>query len=656
MMNTVNASRSSGAALRATALSIAVIAVMAAALLAAGALLWTQPVHAESNFVIEDYDIEMQVNEDDTYLITETIDVHFTAPSHGIYRVIPNKQRLDRDGQVDNFYAKVKDFEVLSGQPFDEEKGDDGYYIKIGDSDEYADEDTTYQLSYVFDMRGDHLDGADEVYYNLVGTTWEAQSIDHVTAKITFPKPIDMSKVGLKTGYQEDVPFTPKGDKTVLVDTTENCLGGLTIRAVLPQGYFTKQAWKSNLLFYILIAILAAVTAFGFFLWRKYGKDPDIIETEEFYPPEGMNSAEVAYLDTGEIEGSHVTSMLLELADKGYLRIKEIEVPYGLKKKKTKISYEIIKVKEYDGDSPDEETFMEGLFDVDETSVEMEDLQNSFYETVKEIKSNIMERYSGQLWDSKAEGVATSLRIVAILGMIALFLISKILNGSPIFVGHGDFIFYIVIGILQIALPIAGFTGIAAWINKPQKKVGKFILGFIGWAALILLSFGMAVLFDTCMGAQIVPYLIGMGMVFLLILMAALCERMSDDYAEMLGKIRGYKRFLQVAEKDRMEMLAEQDPNYYYKNLAFAFALGVTAVYAKRFADLAKEPPKWYDSRYYAVGMGPHTAFDSVSMMDSMNNMMDSVGTSMTSSPSSGGGGGSFSGGGGAGGGGGGSW
>lgn len=656
MMNTVNASRPSGVALRATALSIAVIAVMAAALLAAGTLLWTQPVHAESNFVIEDYDIEMQVNEDDTYLVTETIDVHFTAPSHGIYRVIPNKQHLDRDGQVDNFYAKVKDFEVLSGQPFDEEKGDDGYYIKIGDPDEYADEDTTYQLSYVFDMRGDHLDGADEVYYNLVGTTWEAQSIDHVTAKITFPKPIDMSKVGLKTGYQEDVPFTPKGDKTVLVDTTENCLGGLTIRAVLPQGYFTKQAWKSNLLFYILIAILAAVTAFGFFLWRKYGKDPDIIETEEFYPPEGMNSAEVAYLDTGEIEGSHVASMLLELADKGYLRIKETEVPYGLKKKKTKISYEIIKVKEYDGDSPDEETFMEGLFDVDETSVEMEDLQNSFYETVKEIKSNIMERYSGQLWDSKAEGVATSLKIVAILGMIALFLISKILNGSPIFVGHGDFIFYIVIGILQIALPIAGFTGIAAWINKPQKKVGKFILGFIGWAALILLSFGMAVLFDTCMGAQIVPYLIGMGMVFLLILMAALCERMSDDYAEMLGKIRGYKRFLQVAEKDRMEMLAEQDPNYYYKNLAFAFALGVTAVYAKRFADLAKEPPKWYDSRYYAVGMGPHTAFDSVSMMDSMSNMMDSVGTSMTSSPSSGGGGGSFSGGGGAGGGGGGSW
>ena len=627
--------------------------ILAAALAFAG-MLQAQPVHAASNFYIEDYNIEMQVNEDDTYLITETLDVHFTQESHGIYRAIPYKTTLNRDGQVDTFYGKVKDFQMLSGQPVEKEKGDDTYYFKIGDPNKFADTDTTYQLSYVFDMRGDHLDGADEVYYNLVGTSWEAQDIKHVSFEVTFPKEFDTSKVGVKTGYDVNVPVSEEDNKVIYGETEENVLAGLTIRAILPEGYFTRQARTSNLLFYILIAIMAAVTAAGFVLWRKYGKDPTIVETEEFYPPEGLSAAEVAYLETGELDGEQITSILLTLADKGYLTISEKEIHYGLKKQKTKAEYEITKIKDYDGDSEDERDFMIGLFEEHHrTNVKMSDLKNSFYETVNDIRSNITDRYSGELYDSKAETIATILRLIGAMGMIALFLVSKLLNGSPFIVGE-DLLIYVAFMVLEIALPLVGFFGIAKWIYKPKKGVLKFLLGFLGNAALVLVGFGLAVLFDTCMGAQIVPYLLGMAMIFLLYLMAALCERMTDEYAALLGKIRGYKRFLQVAEKERMEMLAEEDPDYFYKNLAFAFALGVTAVYAKRFANLAKEPPRWYSGPYYATGM----VFNSTHMMDSMDSMMSSVSSTMVSSPSSSGsgGGGSFSGGGGAGGGGGGSW
>ena len=631
-------------------------AVLLLCVLLGSLILLARPVHAASNFIIEDYDIDMQVNEDDTYLITETLKVHFTAPSHGIYRVVPYKISLDRDGQLSNFYGKVSDFQMLSGQPVEAEKGDEAWFFRIGDPDRYAEEDTTYQYSYVFDMKGDHLKDADEVYYNLVGTSWEAQNIEHVSFKVTFPKGIDMNNVGMKTGNDVDVPIKSKGDTVVYGETTENVLGGLTIRAVLPQGYFTKQASTSNLLFYILIAIMAVITAIGFYLWRRYGRDPDVVETEEFYPPEGLSAPEVAYLETGELEGEQVTSMLLSLADKGYLQISEEEVAYGLKKKKTKKEYTITQLKPYDGNSEDEEEFMDGLFEGgDRTSVEMSDLKDSFYETINTIKSNIAERYEGELYDEKASLYASVLWFAGVCAMIALFLISKLLNGSPFIVGDGDTLIYIALHVFEIALPIVGFTGITKWINKPRKSVIGFILGLIGWGLLVLLGFGLAVLFDTCMGAQIVPYLIGLGMIFLLNMMSALCERRTDEYTAMLGKIRGYKRFLQVAEKDRMEMLAEQDPNYFYKNLAFAFALGVTTVYAKHFASLASQPPQWYVGPTYMYG-STGGVFDSVSMMNSMDSMMSSVGSSMTSSPSSSGGGGSFSGGGGAGGGGGGSW
>lgn len=627
--------------------------VLLLGLLIAWGMVSAQPAHAAGDFIIKDYNIDMQVNEDDTYRITETIDVHFTAPSHGIYRVIPYKVYLDRDGQSSVFYGKVKDFQMLSGQPCSESKGDEARYYKIGDPKQFADEDTTYELSYVFDMRGDHLKDADEVYYNLVGTTWEAQDIEHVKATVTFPKDIDMNNVGVKNGYDADIPFESDGARVVMIDTTQDCLSGLTIRAVLPEGYFTRQARSSNLLFYILIAILAAVTAVGFVMWRKYGRDPDIIETEEFYPPEGMSAPEVAYLDAGELESKSVTGMLLTLADKGYLKISETEVPYGLSRKKTKTEYEITQIKPYDGKSMDEWEFMDGLFDGNSRpQVRMNDLKNKFYNTINTIKENIVERYEGELYDSKAENIATLLRVAGVTAMIALFVGSKLLNGSPFIVGNGDTFIYIVFAAFEIILPLIGFWGIARWIYKPKKSIGKFILGFIGWAILILVAFGLAVLFDTCIGAQIFPYFLGLIMIFLLFLMAALCERMTDEYASILGKIRGYKRFLQVAEKDRMEMLAEQDPDYFYKNLAFAFALGVTSVYAKRFAAMAKEPPQWYYGPYYTTG----AAFNSISMMDSMDSMMSSVSTTMTSSPSGSGGGGSFSGGGGAGGGGGGSW
>ena len=98
------------------------------------------------------------------------------------------------------------------------------------------------------------------------------------------------------------------------------------------------------------------------------------------------------------------------------------------------------------------------------------------------------------------------------------------------------------------------------------------------------------------------------------------------------------------------DTLAEKDPDYFYRNLAYAFALGVTAAYAKRFAQMAMNDPDWYTSDIHHGGSG------AARMADSVSSMANSIGSSMSSSPSSGSGGGSFSGGGGGGGSGGGSW
>ena len=606
-----------------------------------------QTASAASNFWIDDYDIQVVVNEDNTYDITETIKVHFTWQSHGIYRTIPLRTSLDRDGQRSTYFAKVRGFEMLSGQKWEDESEYDEFNARIGDEDMYADKDTVYKMSYTYDPQGDHFKGGDELFYNLIGTSWEAQSIKHVSFDVQFPKAIDMSKVGIKTGDNKMVDFEVVSDQEIKGETSEYVLGGLTVRAVLPEGYYTRQEGTSVIPLLVLTGLMILLAAVGFLLWRKYGRDPQFVETEEFYPPEKLSAPEVGFLAKGEVQGSHVVSALLSLADRGYLKIAEREVPAGFRKNKTKTTYVIIKLREYDDDVIGERAFMDGLFETGDT-VDIEDLKNKFYKTVNAIEKDIKNYYRDKLYDPKAATYARILKGGGIAGII-LMILATFLGGNGLgFIGPSIIFGPIYIIILAVVAFAVGFGGIAKKINEREHY-----WGIIGYAICIAVGLAACIVCEIAPGVRFIPFLVGLGMCFVLFLLSALCERKTDWYASVLGKIRGYRNFLKIAEKVKMEMLAEKDPQYFYKNLAYAFALGVTDVYAKRFASLATQPPEWYDSGFASTGGNPVT---STSFLNSMGSMMSSITTSMNSSPSDGGGGGSFSGGGGGGGGGGGSW
>ena len=127
-------------------------------------------------------------------------------------------------------------------------------------------------------------------------------------------------------------------------------------------------------------------------------------------------------------------------------------------------------------------------------------------------------------------------------------------------------------------------------------------------------------------------------------------RRRTDKGYEYLQRIMGFKKFLETAEKEKLEMLVEENPEYYYDILPYAYVLGVSDKWTKNFESIAIEPPTWYSG----------SAFDRILFYHFINNTFNSASTAMTSSPQSSGG--SFSGGGGgfagggSGGGGGGSW
>jgi hypothetical protein len=180
--------------------------------------------------------------------VTESITVDFTQQTHGIYRDIPlagtwtwQDSRQDVSG---DYVETVSDVNVQDCKFTTSENN--GYEeIKIGDPDVLVQGMQTYVLSYKLQFSGDGSKDFDQVYYNIIGSEWNT-TIDHVLFSVTLPSAFDDSKLGFSLGAVGTSGYNPQ-DLTV-IDTGTTITGetnralqpneGLTMRLVLPEGYF----------------------------------------------------------------------------------------------------------------------------------------------------------------------------------------------------------------------------------------------------------------------------------------------------------------------------------------------------------------------------------------------------------------------------------
>ena len=93
----------------------------------------------------------------------------------------------------------------------------------------------------------------------------------------------------------------------------------------------------------------------------------------EFYPPEGYNSAEVGFLYEGTADTKDIISLLIYLADKGYLKIEEISRNY--KQNSIKLSSENKQIANLKIQELEEKIRLEKLKDVNSPKIRI--LENS---------------------------------------------------------------------------------------------------------------------------------------------------------------------------------------------------------------------------------------------------------------------------------------
>lgn len=352
---------------------------------------------ASEGFVIKDYQVDVTVTEDRVYRITENICCDFSESRHGIYRCIPTSFRITRaDGSSDKMKARIGNFDANTSWEQDSDYEYDGnaysyYTVRLGNPDSTVIGEQNYTISYDYICSQDTLKDVDEFYFNIIGSGWDTD-INHVTFNIEMPKTFDASSVGYSMGAA-GVIDSNAGELTWV--TTENSIQGetlksiapgeaLTIRVELPDGYFKVDSSIKNLWAYIVILILAIVSACMCFKW---GRDDKIIPSIQFEPPEGYNSLDVGVMSHLDARDTDILSLLIYLADKGYIKIEPLKDWHGKLEKTKKFCFH--KVKEYDGDNICEREFMNGLFRSG-SSVTNKELEKHFYKTVQEI--GFMER------------------------------------------------------------------------------------------------------------------------------------------------------------------------------------------------------------------------------------------------------------------------
>ncbi len=564
------------------------------------------PVLAE-NFYIENYDVNIIVDKNKSADITEKIDVVFTSPCHGIYRDIPLKD------------ASISNIEASEG--FSTTYSPSNINLKIGSPNKLINGAHHYTIHYKYN----YFDNKNEFYHNIIGTAWTVNT-NKVRFNVTLPEAINPDAVGISigtqgtSGFNGDAVYKVKDNKISGVTKRKlNPYEGITIRVEVPEGYFNKHenhTEKTTILGIILLTLIAFIT------WFVCGRDEKPIPVINFNVPDGLNAIEIELGYNGKCSHKGIVGLLVELAQKGYIKIKDDGHSWSLEK-----------LKDYDGINKNESDLLNAIFkgynkEVSKSSLS---ISTTFYKDCSKIISDTNKRRNQIFYE---DSIGCSLQ------MLMGFCIIGIL-GLTIFATSGYNIFYILPNFFILLFPTIAMIVLFFGLKGPLPVKIFVIIWSIGFGGIPLAVF---------FGINVFSFSIFItGIVGLII--TGICTyhlpKRNKAGQRIYNDLLGLKQFIEFAEKDRLKKLVEEDPEYFYKILPAAYIFGISDKWINKFESIMQINPDWYSGNYLSSSSFNNFTQEATSVS------IPSTANGGISSSSSGGGGCS---GGGGGGGGGGSW
>src|SRR5271166_1840181 len=360
------------------------------------------------------FDTQMSVAQDGVSTVTERIDVVFEGAFHGIYRDIP----VEYPGpHGSNYTLFLKVTGVTDGEgnklKYDSTTQNGSRHLKIYIPDA-VNTTRTVEIHYTVTNAVRWFDDHDELYWNVTGNDWPVP-IESASASIVFP-PNAAGELRAQAftgvyGSQGQRAGVKVSGNTVSVETTDplSMREGLTADVYITKGVLTQPSrltqaiWflRSNVI--VLLPLWAFIVMFVF--WYTKGRDPkpDISVAPMYEPPKGMTPAEVGTLVDDVVHPRDITSTLVDLAVKGYLKIEEKEQKTLMFSHRDYIFHLLKPPSDWASLEPHERVMLTHMFargaigslftDMrlsDISEVHLSELKNQFYVAIPTMKDNIL--------------------------------------------------------------------------------------------------------------------------------------------------------------------------------------------------------------------------------------------------------------------------
>lgn len=467
--------------------------------------------YISSEFNIKDYNIILDVDKDNKIDVTEQFTVNIPSEKNfnGIYKSIPLWQKYYENNKEVKKKVKITNLRAI-GEKFVLNNTNNSIGIRIGSSRITKSGLHTYTIKYRYDMGIDLNNNLDELIFN-VFDNYDNTTISNLNIIINMPEKITNENIAFIKGTQDitnEVNYTIN-EKTLKAVLSEYLLNeSITVKMLLPNDYFVGGTYNYGGICLIICIGIIVISLISFILWTKHGKDYNKkCKTVEFYPPDDLDSAQIGYIYGEKSIKKLTASLIIELASKGYIAIKEIE----------KNKYEIINIGKNKSNlkqmSLNEQIVYLELFKNGDSNILSEDKTfSNVFNKINSILESTIDKKINDIKSRKMMNITFVLLIISVVAWLCAYIYIKDLDPK------------------------------LNWLYT-ISLIAVFITGFF----------------------------------------SIIMER-KTTYGEMIiSKVMGFRNYLDIAEKNQIEILAEENANYFYDILPYAYVLNISKKWIGKF-------------------------------------------------------------------------
>ena len=564
----------------------------------------------DTGYTIKKLKIDAKVTETNDIQITEEMDVFFNYDKHGIYRVIPERNTIIEDGDKKKVEARVSN--VTVNEKFTSTSQDGYKILKIGDKDKTIVGDKKYIIKYTYSIeRYNTKEGIDEFYFNIVGDKINT-TIGSVEYNIEFPKKYNKENIYLYAGRDE---YKIHGEETVNEEQgivtevlSDTVIAGrvdklilpfraVTLRIKLGKDYFILRNNYTDILAKIGTAVSVMTFIYTLIILYKYGRDKKLSDIITFKLPKELDVSNTYYLKykTTTDYRKIVPALIIEFANEGYIEIGDgaDRQEKGIFAKKPKDRFDIVKIKDYNGNQYRKKIF-DALFSKGDVITE---------KNIKKVGQNIVtavtegvEIMQNSKFDKDVYDQSGLKHVWKILGMTIIPLIILFL-GAVSFVGSIGLTFKI---ISTIAILASIFMSVMCLkqTSRTTTVIGVVIQLII--IIIMLVYAGVEAKFISGLGSG-VYYIVSAILLSLQVLISFWMEKKTQKGMMYEAQVNGFVKYIKTAREEELKEMVIEHPTMFFDILPYTYIFGISKLWINKFSNIEIEKPEWYTGNVYSA-------------------------------------------------------